>query len=179
MSSRLVAVFTAALIVLLGAVGVAVVSEGRAGPDGRPRPAPHGSGPQMDLSGIVEPVARASVWYAAVHIDLERRWYTEVNARAAALRMRNRPQRHASSSGGSAGFPGECIIDHESRNAGTYTTANGDGAYQIIPSTWGGYGGYGQASDAPPAVQDERALQLWANGAGGRHWHGTNCPGTG
>lgn len=51
---------------------------------------------------------------------------------------------------------------------GGYSTASG--AYQILDSTWDGYGGYSHAADAPPAVQDAKAAELWNGGAGRSHW---------
>lgn len=43
---------------------------------------------------------------------------------------------------------------------GSYTSNTGNGyygAYQFDRQTWGGYSGFAVASDAPPAVQDEKA----------------------
>lgn len=52
-------------------------------------------------------------------------------------------------------------------------TSSASGAYQIIDGTWANFGGYSHASYAPPSVQDEKAAQLWAGGAGSFHW--ANC----
>lgn len=64
------------------------------------------------------------------------------------------------------------VIECESH--GDYAAENpyssASGRYQIVDATWDGYGGYSHASDAPPATQDQRAAQLWDNGAGAWRW---------
>ena len=47
---------------------------------------------------------------------------------------------------------------------GSYTSNTGNGyygAYQFDIRTWGGYGGYTRASDAPAAVQDQKAWETY------------------
>lgn len=56
--------------------------------------------------------------------------------------------------------------DYSARNA----SSGACGAWQFIPSTWAGFGGYTSACDAPPDVQDAKARLLWAGGAGCSHW---------
>ena len=43
------------------------------------------------------------------------------------------------------------------------TTSTASGAYGFLDSSWGGYGGYRRAKDAPPAVQDAKAAELAAS----------------
>lgn len=69
-------------------------------------------------------------------------------------------------------LPPWSIINCESK--GSYTAENpystASGRYQFVDGTWNGYGGYSHASDAPPEVQDAKAREVWANGAGRGHW---------
>jgi hypothetical protein len=44
------------------------------------------------------------------------------------------------------------------------------GKWQITTGTWGGYGGYATADQAPEAVQDAKARELWRGGAGRGQW---------
>jgi septal ring factor EnvC (AmiA/AmiB activator) len=52
----------------------------------------------------------------------------------------------------------------------TPNSAGASGYYQIIPGSWNGYGGYGQAYQAPKSLQDQRAAQLWNGGSGASNW---------
>jgi murein DD-endopeptidase MepM/ murein hydrolase activator NlpD len=44
----------------------------------------------------------------------------------------------------------------------TVTTSTASGAYAFLDSSWGGFGGYARAKDAPPSVQDTKAAELAA-----------------
>lgn len=49
-----------------------------------------------------------------------------------------------------------------------HSTASGK--WQILDSTWAGYGGYERAMYAPEEVQDGRAREIYRNGAGRSAW---------
>lgn len=48
--------------------------------------------------------------------------------------------------------------------------SSASGLWQILDSTWAGFGGYARALHAPWQVQNEKAALLWAGGAGRSHW---------
>jgi septal ring factor EnvC (AmiA/AmiB activator) len=52
-------------------------------------------------------------------------------------------------------------------SGGDYSAVNpssgAGGAYQILPSTWEGYGGEGEPQNAPKAEQDRIASEIWAD----------------
>jgi hypothetical protein len=67
------------------------------------------------------------------------------------------------------------IINRES--GGDYHAVNcsstASGKYQVLDSTWAGFGGYARAVDAPPEIQNEWARQA-REAAGCRPW-GESC----
>lgn len=49
-----------------------------------------------------------------------------------------------------------------------HSTASGK--WQFLRGTWARFGGYLTAGAAPEAVQDAKAIQVWAGGRGCAHW---------
>ncbi len=49
-------------------------------------------------------------------------------------------------------------------------SAGASGYYQMLPDTWHGLGGSGQAFQSSKVEQDRLAARLWAGGAGARNW---------
>lgn len=95
------------------------------------------------------------------------------------------------SSGACGGdLPSCCTLEHESHgnpyavepgHAGAPSGDPGDpehhasGLWQFMPRTWNGFDGYPYAAAAPAAVQNEKARQVFAGGAGASNWYGDGC----
>lgn len=76
-------------------------------------------------------------------------------------------------------LPSCCTLQKESGGNPTAQnpTSSSSGLWQFTDDTWGGYGGYQHAKDAPASVQNERAVQVFAGGAGASNWYGDGCYG--
>ena len=72
--------------------------------------------------------------------------------------------------GGSYTIPSSVVQCESGGQNLTPNSAGASGFYQILPSTWAGFGGYGQAYQAPKSLQDQRAAQLWNGGSGASNW---------
>lgn len=109
---------------------------------------------------------------ARAEAEAAERAEAEAEARKAAETPAPQPVSAQGACGGN--LPPCCVMMRES--GGNPTAVNpssgASGKWQFMPSTWANYGGYPTAASAPEAVQDERAAQLWAGGAGAGHWGG-------
>lgn len=74
-------------------------------------------------------------------------------------------------------LPPCCVMMRESH--GNPSVVNGSsgasGKWQFMPATWNNYMGYPSAASAPAWVQDQKARQVYAGGAGSSHWAGPGC----
>ena len=70
--------------------------------------------------------------------------------------------------GGPYSIPSSIVMCESGGNYGAVNGSSGaGGAYQILPSTWGLYGGEGAPQDAPKQQQDEIAAQIWSDSGSG------------
>ncbi len=66
--------------------------------------------------------------------------------------------------GGPYAIPTYIVMCESGGDYGAVNSSSGaGGAYQILPSTWEGYGGKGLPEDAPKAEQDRIAGEIWAD----------------
>lgn len=149
---------------------------------------------------VVDPVGAAS-WALAVRAEQERVWLVAVEAGMTAQKVREAPARASgrpsvpvavTAAQGRCGgsLPSCCTMERESHgnpyavepgHAGAPSGDPGDpwhhasGKWQFMPETWNGYQGYPYAAAAPEAVQDDKAREVFAGGAGASHWYGDGC----
>ena len=72
--------------------------------------------------------------------------------------------------GGPYSIPTSIVMCESGGNYGAVNPSSGaGGAYQIMPSTWAGYGGKGLPQNASKSEQDKIAAQIWA-GSGPGAW---------
>lgn len=98
-------------------------------------------------------------------------------AEAAQAAQAGGPRRSGRGGGGGGGtcagsIPGNVIYRESKCDPRAINGRSGaSGKYQALDSTWGGYGGYSRASDAPESVQDQWAAEAYAQ-SGCRPWGG-------
>jgi septal ring factor EnvC (AmiA/AmiB activator) len=66
--------------------------------------------------------------------------------------------------GGPYSIPTYIVMCESGGNYHALNSSSGaGGAYQILPSTWAAYGGQGEPQNAPKALQDRIAAEIWAD----------------
>ncbi|MCU1453449.1 MAG: transglycosylase [Acidimicrobiales bacterium] len=123
------------------------------------------------IAALVEAIRQNNLRTLWIAITLQREWAGA--AYAAAMQGANaRPVQGSGRCGGD--LPPCCVMMRESGGNihAQNPSSSASGKWQFIDSTWAGYGGYAHAKDAPESVQDAKARELWAGGAGAGHWGG-------
>lgn len=92
----------------------------------------------------------------------------DVRIRLVARVSRSQPQR--SRVGGDLPPDHVAMCESHGNYRAENPTSTASGKWQILDSSWNGYGGYQHAADAPPEVQDAKARSMWAGGRGAAHW---------
>jgi len=81
------------------------------------------------------------------------------------------PETSAAPSGESFAIPWPIVQCESGGQNLPPNSAGASGYYQILPSTWQGFGGTGPAAYlAPKSEQDAVAARIWDGGAGARNW---------
>lgn len=141
---------------------------------------PHPEPPQ-----IVQPRGTAPISWSVLEQGIadQGRWYAQAASapvttslprrRSGTVRAAARDAESVYGSGACGGDLPPCsVMWCESR--GSLTAQNprssASGKWQILDSTWNGYGGYSRAMYAPEDVQDAKARELYAGGAGRSQW---------
>jgi Transglycosylase-like domain len=111
-----------------------------------------------------------------------RQWYSAAvwnDAIARSTQQASTGRRSGGRGGGSGGggtcagsIPGNVIYRESKCDPNARNSRSGaSGKYQVLDSTWSGYGGYASAAEAPEGVQDQWAAEAYAQ-AGCGPWGG-------
>lgn len=65
---------------------------------------------------------------------------------------------------------GRCYAPTGHRGRSPCGTSSASGLWQFVRGTWDEYGGYLNAADAPPEIQNRKARKVWNGARGCDHW---------